>query len=177
LFLDRRVDHRHGGPCLGLRLQGHRSLHGRWNSSIEEQVHGRIRPGSSEARLLLAQARNAAYAQAAQGRIGDGVALLCNALEMAPMSVELLSDVGALLLAAGQLREAALYAHRAVELSPQHAPSLYTLGFALSGLGEVKAAIEVLSILNEGQALEMLRRDSPELMAIVDSELLRLQAA
>ena len=126
------------------------------DASIEEQIHGRIRPGSSEARLLLAQARNAAYAQAAQGRIGDGVALL---------------------LAAGQLREAALYAHRAVELSPQHAPSLYTLGFALSGLGEVKAAIEVLSILNEGQALDMLRRDSPELMAIVDSELLRLQAA
>ena len=147
------------------------------DASIEEQIHGRIRPGSSEARLLLAQARNAAYAQAAQGRIGDGVALLCNALEMAPMSVELLSDVGALLLAAGQLREAALYAHRAVELSPQHAPSLYTLGFALSGLGEVKAAIEVLSILNEGQALDMLRRDSPELMAILDSELLRLQAA
>ncbi|MDH0865132.1 tetratricopeptide repeat protein [Mitsuaria sp. GD03876] len=145
--------------------------------SIEEQVHGRVRPNSSEARLLLAQARNAAYAQAAQGRIGDGVALLCNALEMAPMSVDLLSDVGALLLASGQLREAALYAHRAVELSPQHAPSLYTLGFALSGLGEIKAAIEVLTILNEGQALEMLRRDSPELMAIVDTELLRLRAA
>jgi len=133
------------------------------DASIDEQFHGTIRPGSGEARLLLAQARNAAYAQAAQ--------------EMAPMSVDLLSDVGALLLAAGQLKDAALYAHRAVELSPQHAPSLYTLGFALSGLGEVKAAIEVLSILNEGQALEMLRRDSPELMAIVDSELLRLQAA
>lgn len=147
------------------------------DASIEEQFHGSIRPGSSEARLLLAQARNAAYAQAAQGRIGEGVELLYNALEMEPMSVDLLSDVGALLLAAGQLRDAALYAHRAVELSPQHAPSLYTLGFALSGLGEVKAAIEVLNILNEGQALEMLRRDSPELMAIVDSELLRLQAA
>ena len=131
------------------------------------------RDGCEAGRRVL----EALYAQAAQGRIGDGVALLCNALEMAPMSVELLSDVGALLLAAGQLREAALYAHRAVELSPQHAPSLYTLGFALSGLGEVKAAIEVLSILNEGQALDMLRRDSPELMAIVDSELLRLQAA
>ncbi|WP_423601167.1 tetratricopeptide repeat protein [Roseateles sp. MS654] len=147
------------------------------DASIEEQVHGRVRPGSSEARLLLAQARNAAYAQAAQGRLGDGVALLCNALEMAPMSVDLLSDVGALLLAAGQLQEAALYAHRAVLLSPQHAPSLYTLGFALSGLGEVKAAIEVLTLLSEGEALETLRRDSPELMPIVETELLRLRAA
>jgi len=148
------------------------------DASIEQQVHaGRVRPGSSEARLLLAQARNVAYAQASQGRIGDGVALLCNALEMAPMSVDLLSDVGALLLASGQLGEAALYAHRAVELSPQHAPSLYTLGFALSGLGEIKAAIEVLTILGEGEALEMLRRDSPELLPIVDTELLRLRAA
>lgn len=149
------------------------------NASIEEQLHGerRVRPNSSEARLLLAQARNAAYAQAAQGRIGEGVSLLCDALEMAPMSVDLLSDVGALLLAAGQLRDAALYAHRAVELSPQHAPSLYTLGFALSGLGEIKAAIEVLRILNEGAAWESLKKDSPELIAIVDSELLRLQAA
>lgn len=147
------------------------------DASIEEQVHGRVRPGSSEAHLLLAQARNAAYAQAAQGRLGDGVALLCNALEMAPMSVDLLSDVGALLLAAGQLQEAALYAHRAVLLSPQHAPSLYTLGFALSGLGEVKAAIEVLTLLSEGEALETLRRDSPELMPIVETELLRLRAA
>jgi Flp pilus assembly protein TadD len=147
------------------------------DASIEAQIHGRVRPGSGEARLLLAQARNAAYAQAAQGRIGDGVALLCNALEMAPMSVDLLSDVGALLLASGQLREAALYAHRAVELSPQHAPSLYTLGFALSGLGEITAASEVLTILGEGEALEMLRRDSPELLPIVDTELLRLRAA
>lgn len=149
------------------------------NASIEEQIHGerRIRQGSSEARLLLAQARNAAYAQAAQGRIGDGVTLLCDALEMAPSSVDLLSDVGALLLASGQLRDAALYAHRAVELSSQHAPSLYTLGFALSGLGEIKAAIEVLSILSEGQAFESLKKDSPELIAIVETELARLQAA
>ena len=96
---------------------------------------------------------------------------------MAPSSVDLLSDVGALLLASGQLRDAALYAHRAVELSSQHAPSLYTLGFALSGLGEIKAAIEVLSILSEGQAFESLKKDSPELVAIVETELARLQAA
>ncbi|OWQ91289.1 hypothetical protein CDN99_08920 [Roseateles aquatilis] len=149
------------------------------DASIEEQFHGprRVRQGSSEARLLLAQARNAAYAQAAQGRIGDGVSLLSDALEMAPDSIDLLSDVGALLLAAGQLRDAALYAHRAVELSPQHAPSLYTLGFALSGLGEVKAAIEVLTRLNQGEALDSLKKDSPELMTIVETELLRLQAA
>lgn len=161
-------------------LQSHieaRSAVSMIDTSIEQQVHGRIRPNSSEAKLLLAQARNAAYAQAAQGHIGDGVALLCNALEMAPMSVELLSDVGALLLAGGQLREAAIYAHRAVELEPQHAPSLYTLGFALSGLGEIKSAIEVLTALSQGDALETLRRDSPELMVIVESELLRLRAA
>ena len=83
-------------------LQAHteaRSAVSMIDASIDDKVHTGIRPGSSEARLLLAQARNAAYAQAAQGRIGDGVSLLYNALEMAPMIVDLLSDIGALLLA------------------------------------------------------------------------------
>lgn len=137
----------------------------------------RIRPGSREARLLLAQARNAAYAQAAEGDFDAGARMLRHALEIEPMSVELLSDIGALLLAGGQLREAALYAHQAVELSAQHAPSLYTLGFALSGLGEIKAAVEVLTSLSQGDALDMLQRDTPKLVAIVEQELRRLTSA
>ncbi|SEL45681.1 Tetratricopeptide repeat-containing protein [Roseateles sp. YR242] len=137
----------------------------------------RIQPGSREAQLLLANARNIAFEQAALGRIGDGVNLLCNALEIEPTSVDLLSDVGALLLSAGQLSDAALYAHQAVSLQPQHAPSLYTLAFALSGLGEIKAAIEVLTALCQGEAAEMLKRETPELAPLVTAELQRLQSA
>ncbi|WAC72542.1 tetratricopeptide repeat protein [Roseateles sp. SL47] len=135
----------------------------------------RIQPGSHEATLLLAQARNAAFEQASQGRLGEGVNLLCNALEIEPTSVDLLSDVAALLLSAGQLADAALYAHQAVQLQPQHAPSLYTLAFALSGLGEIKAAIEVLTTLCQGEAAEMLKRETPELAPLVAMELRRLQ--
>lgn len=137
----------------------------------------RVRPGSRESQLLLAQARNVAYAQAAQGQIGDGVSLLCDALVIDPSSVELLSDVGALLLSAGQLTDAALYAHRAVELDPHHAASLYTLGFALSGLGEIKSAIEVLTTLSQGEPLEAMLRDTPDLVPLVATELHRLQSA
>jgi Flp pilus assembly protein TadD len=135
----------------------------------------RIQPGSHEAMLLLAQARNAAFEQAAQGRLGEGVNLLCNALEIEPTSVDLMSDVAALLLSAGQLADAALYAHQAIQIQPQHAPSLYTLAFALSGLGEVKAAIEVLTTLCQGEAAEMLKRETPELAPLVATELRRLQ--
>ncbi|UXH79798.1 tetratricopeptide repeat protein [Roseateles amylovorans] len=146
-------------------------------SPVVADADRRVRPGSRESQLLLAQARNVAYAQAAQGQIGDGVSLLCDALVIDPSSVELLSDVGALLLSAGQLTDAALYSHRAIELSPHHAPSLYTLGFALSGLGEIKSAIEVLTTLSQGEALASLTRDTPDLVPLVFTELHRLQAA
>lgn len=131
---------------------------------------------TSDAKLLLARARHVAMAQAAEGRLGEGLNLLCDALELAPASVDLLSDIAALLLAAGELQQAALQAHRAVQLAPQHGPSLYTLGFALSGLGEAKAALEVLRILQEPQARASLLQEAPDLLPLVDSELQRLQA-
>lgn len=160
---------------LSSSTQGRSAVSLMSSTAADEAV--RIRPGSHEARLLLAQARNAAYASAAEGRFGDGVQMLRDALEIEPMSIDLLSDVGALMLAGGQLREAALYAHRAVELSPQHAPSLYTLAFALSALGEIKAAVEVLTTLSQGEPLDTLKRETPELVMIVQTELHRLTSA
>lgn len=132
---------------------------------------------STEARCLLAQARNDAYAQAAQGRLGEGVNLLAEALALEPSSHELLSDIAALLLSAGELEQAALHAHRAIQIQPDHGPSLYTLGFAMSGLGEAKAAIEVLSALGQGEALASLMREAPDLLPLVRTELKRLSAA
>jgi Flp pilus assembly protein TadD len=99
-------------------------------------------PGQTlnEAVALLAAARNAAYAEAARGRLGSGVSMLLRALNSQPMSHELQADMAALLLSAGEYAHAVRYARDALSLRPQHGPSLYALGFALSGLGEAAEA-------------------------------------
>jgi len=130
---------------------------------------------SEEATMLLANARNAAYAEAAQGRLGQGLTLLHDALQHEPMSHDLMSDMAALLLAAGELEHAAAYAQRALEVTPEHGASIYTLGFALAGLSESARAVEVLSRLNQGEARASLLVEAPELMPLVQVELLRLQ--
>ncbi|WP_269633791.1 hypothetical protein [Pelomonas sp. BJYL3] len=129
-----------------------------------------------EAQWLLAQARNAAFAEASRGRVGQGLALLAGALEQEPLSHELLSDMAALLLSAGELVHAARYAREALVITPHHGASLYTLGFALAGLGEEAAALEVLTQLLTGQGLISLEREAPELVGLVRVELARLQA-
>ena len=48
-------------------------------------------------------------------------------------------------LKVGNIDEAIRAADRALELQADHGPSLYTLGFAMSGLGEYAAAKEALS--------------------------------
>lgn len=130
----------------------------------------------SEATMLLAAARNAAFSEAAQGRIGEGLSLLHDALQHEPMSHDLMSDMAALLLAAGELEHAAAYAQRALEIRPHHGPSLYSLGFALAGLSEVARAIEVLELLGDGAPLASLQREAPELLPLVQIEIDRLQA-
>ncbi|MBB2486523.1 hypothetical protein H5407_14955 [Mitsuaria sp. WAJ17] len=128
-----------------------------------------------EAQWLLAQARNAAFAEASRGRLGQGLALLAGALEQEPLSHELLSDMAALLLSAGELLHAVRYAREALVITPHHGASLYTLGFALAGLGEEAAALEVLTQLLTGQGLISLEREAPELVGLVRAELARLQ--
>ncbi len=128
-----------------------------------------------EAQWLLAQARNAAFAEASRGRLGQGLALLAGALEQEPLSHELLSDMAALLLSAGELTHAVRYAREALVITPHHGASLYTLGFALAGLGEEAAALEVLTQLMTGQGLISLEREAPELVGLVRVELARLQ--
>lgn len=130
----------------------------------------------SEAMRLLAQARNAAYAEAAQGRLGQGLTLLHEALQHEPMSHDLMSDMAALLLAAGEFEHAAAYAQRALEVTPFHGPSLYTLGFALVGLSETGRAAEALTRVTQGEALSSLLAEAPDLLPLVQIELVRLQA-
>lgn len=132
--------------------------------------------GPSEATMLLAQARNAAYAEAAQGRLGQGLTLLHEALQHEPLSHDLMSDMAALLLSAGELKHAVTYAERALTVRPTHGPSLYTLGFALAGLGEIARAVEVLRRLSDGPALESLLAEAPDLLPLVQIELNRLNA-
>lgn len=134
-------------------------------------------PGQSmtEAVALLAAARNAAYAEAARGRLGHGVSMLLRALNSQPMSFDLQSDMAAMLLTAGEYAHAASYAREALALQPQHGPSLYALGFALSGLGEAAEAARVLRRLLRGKARQSLMGEAPELMPLVRAELSRMQ--
>lgn len=133
-------------------------------------------PGQSmtEAMALLAAARNAAYAEAARGRLGHGVHMLLRALNTQPMSFDLQADMAALLLSAGEYAHAASYARAALNVHPLHGPSLYTLGFALSGLGEAAEAQTLLRRLCRGKARQSLVEEAPELMPLVRTELSRL---
>ena len=132
-------------------------------------------PGPTDAELLLQRARNAAYAEASQGRLGLGMALLQDALDMEPMSHDLLSDMAALLLAARQFDQAVAYAHRALQLISHHGPSLYTLGFSLAAQGQTGPAIEVLTRLTKGDPRTSLMAEAPELAPLVQVELQRLK--
>ncbi|MDC8787283.1 tetratricopeptide repeat protein [Roseateles koreensis] len=131
---------------------------------------------SVEAALLLAQARNMAFSEAAQGRIGSGLMVLQEALEFEPMSHDLLSDMAALLLSAGQMEHAQTAAERALAVQPDHGASLYTLAFALSGQGHVLRARETLQQLLSGAALESLQREAPDLLPVARNELGRINA-
>jgi len=130
---------------------------------------------ANEARRLLNEARNIAFAEAAQGRLGQGLTVLMDALDVEPMSHDLLSDMSALLLSAGELNHAVSYALQALHVQPDHGPSQYTLGFALSGLGELEQARDILSRLLQGPGLDSLNAEGPELVPLARLELARLQ--
>lgn len=133
-------------------------------------------PGiSAEAAGLLADARNAAFAEVGQGRLGNGLMMLADALEREPMSHDLMSDISALLLSAGEFAYAAGYARKALAINPQHGPSLYALGFALAGLGEAVTAREVLQSALQDEALLSLVNEAPDLLPLIELELQRLQ--
>lgn len=131
-------------------------------------------PGT-DPKLLLARARNAAFAEAAKGNLGGGLGVLYDALQDEPMSHDLLSDMAALLLAAGKLEHAGAYADRALQACPLHGPSLYTLAFSLSGRGEIDRAIGVLTELHGGAGRDSLQAEAPELVPVAMVELERLR--
>ncbi len=131
---------------------------------------------SQDAAALLHAARNAAYAEASQGRLGHGLQLLMDALHHEPLNHDLLSDMAALLLSAGELEHSIEFAQHALGVRPQHGASLYSLGFALAGLGRHEEAIAALSQLGQGEALQSLMAEAPDLQPLVQIELQRLQA-
>ena len=145
------------------------------SSSRGKNAHRPVAVPSNDPKLLLARARNAAFAEAAKGNIGGGLGLLYDALQDEPLSHDLLSDMAALLLAAGKLEHAAGYADRALQSRPLHGPSLYTLAFALSGRGEVDRAIGVLNELQQGPGRDSLQAEAPELLPVAMIELERLR--
>lgn len=137
--------------------------------------HRPVAVPSNDPAMLLARARNAAFAEAAKGNVGGGLGVLYDALQDEPMSHDLLSDMAALLLAAGKLEHAAGYADRALQACTQHGPSLYTLAFALSGLGQTDRAIGVLTELQSGPGRDSLQAEAPELVPVAMIELERLR--
>ena len=137
--------------------------------------HRPVAVPANDPAMLLARARNAAFAEAAKGNVGGGLGVLYDALQGEPMSHDLLSDMAALLLAAGKLAYAAGYAERALQATSLHGPSLYTLAFALSGQGQVDRAIGVLTELQRGPGRDSLQAEAPELVPVAMIELERLK--
>ena len=131
---------------------------------------------SREAAALLHEARNAAFAEAAQGRMVRGMGLLQDALSQEPMALDLLSDMAALLLVSGDLAAAATYATQALHIEPTHGASLYALAFARVGQGELVAGRDTLRRLMQRDALDSLVTDGADLLPLVKSELARLEA-
>ena len=144
-------------------------------NAVRNKAHRPVAVAPNDPAMLLARARNAAFAEASKGNLGGGLGVLCDALQEAPSSHDLLSDMAALLLAAGRLELAAAYAQRALRLRTQHGPSLYTLAFALSGQGQVDHAIGVLTELQSGAGRESLQAEAPELVPVAMIELERLR--
>lgn len=142
-----------------------------------KNAHRPVAVPANDPAMLLARARNAAFSEASRGNLGGGLGVLYDALQDEPMSHDLLSDMAALLLAAGKLEHAAGYARRALQLRTQHGPSLYTLAFALSGQGEIDQAIGVLTELQSGAGRESLQAEAPELVSVAMIELERLHRA
>ncbi|HEY1091328.1 MAG TPA: tetratricopeptide repeat protein [Burkholderiaceae bacterium] len=155
----------------------HTAMNGKAASSVPlESPEASKASEPSDGQLLFHKARNAAYAEAAAGRISQGMSVLHQALLVEPMRYELLSDMGALLLAAGELEHAAAFARKAVDLMPHHGPSLYTLAFALAGLSEHARAMEILERLTrEGPAHTSMLIDAPDLLPLVALEIERLR--
>lgn len=147
------------------------------SSSRASQAHRPVAVAANDPALLLARARNAAFAEAARGNLGQGLGLLYEALQDEPMSHDLLSDMAALLLSAGKLEHAVGYAERALRNQTLHGPSLYTLAFALSGLGQTDRAIGVLTELQGGAGRASLQAEAPELVPVAMIELERLRRA
>ena len=86
-----------------------------------------------------------------------------------------LSPAQIMKIAAGKLEHAAAYADRALQASPLHGPSLYTLAFALSGRGELDRAFGVLTELQRGAGRDSLQAEAPELVPVAMIELERLR--
>jgi tetratricopeptide (TPR) repeat protein len=139
--------------------------------------HRPVAVPANDPAMLLARARNAAFAEASKGNLGGGLGLLYDALQGEPMSHDLLSDMAALLLAAGKLEHAAGYAERALRIHSLHGPSLYTLAFALSGQGQLDRALGVLNELQSGAGRDSLQAEAPELVPVAMIELERLRRA
>jgi predicted O-methyltransferase YrrM len=119
------------------------------------------------------QAMNAA----GQGRRDEALALLQSALSRdAVADAEVLGDMAAIELRAGNLVEAIAIARHVIAAAPQHDAARLTLALSLTAIGSNIEALMLLDELNEGVHSERFRQALPELATLATAEGARLRS-
>lgn len=123
------------------------------------------------------QLRNQAIAAAGRGRFEEARALLQRAIAQdgAP-KLEVMSDIAAVELRAGDLVRSIELARHVISKAPEHDEAHFTLAMSLSAIGSYAEAIELLEVLIQGERGVRFSAALPELAALVAAEVVRLTA-
>jgi len=125
----------------------------------------------------VALARTQAMHAAAQGRLDDARQLLESALEQGGTpDLEILSDMAAIALRAGDLVQAIAIARHVVAQTPANDAARFTLAMGLAAIGSNVEALSLLESLNHGSAGERFHQATPELAALAATEAARLRS-
>jgi predicted O-methyltransferase YrrM len=117
------------------------------------------------AAMPVAQLRSQAMAAASGGAVDQSLALLQQALALAPGDADVVCDLAALALSSGDPAAAVKLARKALQIAPEHATSQYTLGMALAQGGATSSAIRALLHVASGAGAAALRSESGSLLA------------
>ncbi|HWH84870.1 MAG TPA: hypothetical protein VNU71_21805 [Burkholderiaceae bacterium] len=117
------------------------------------------------------QLRDLAMGAAAQGRHDEARSLLESALaKLAALKLEMLSDMAAIALRAGDLVQSIGIARHLVTTVPGDDAARYTLAMGLAAIGSHGEALELLDTLNQGERGKRFHAAMPELAAIAATE-------
>ncbi len=123
------------------------------------------------------QARQAALALCANGDVGGARRALVELLAQAPHDSELLSDIAAVSYLQNDFDAAFQFARDALLIDITHGPSALTLGMALAAAGRNADAADILGHLVDPERGAEFQRKWPELAAMAQGLLNRMQDA